>query len=820
MEQTIIKEANKQQMKTPLEWALFYASKGWAVFPCNLEKAPLIKREGKEKGGFYKATTDPEKVTEFFTKYPNANIGVATGKVSNLFLLDIDIKKGNIGDQSLHELESQYGKLPHTISAITWSGGQHYFFKYPECGMPNVPFIRPGIEIKGDGGYAIVTPSKYKGECGEGAYCWEVSSCPEDTELADAPEWLLKIVLDILSEKISTDPAEKTAGDISITDVLSKANISTKTIGGQLVCSHPVHGSTNNNNFVVHPDKNVWRCFRCNTGGGPLSLIAVLEKVIDCSEARSGGLKGEKFIEACRIAKEKYGFDVKVKSRSQSEQILSDDEIATLETRIKTISKDTPRTKIPGMLSLILKDIAMVDATQSDALLKDTVKKHFGFTNYDLKSYETLLNRYRKESKDIDYGDAGIHIKVADQILKDHRLLYCANDFYEYTDGYYKKISEETVHKWVKALVGDKFRRCLTEEVLFLLQTEAHIDQGLLNKGDYLNLKNGLFNIDTGKTSDHSPEDYSIIRLGVNYNPKAICKKWIDTVYQIFDKDEDKISTLQEFFGLCLTREVRYEKALWMIGEGANGKSTLLFILEKLIGEANRTAIPLEKLSNMHYVANLHGKLVNISVETNAKSEVYDSTFKQIVSGDPVTADRKFEQEFTFNPFCKLIYALNNMPRVNDKTPAFFRRLLILPFEIQFTDDIANKNLKFELLEELDGIFLWCLEGLRNLRARGYFKIYPKMQAEIEAYRQENNNVLLYGEERFIFEPAAQETKHAVYFDFSEWCKSNNYKPMSAIRFGKELKKQFRNIKDARDNFGEKIWEGIRLQIKLGGSKF
>ena len=75
-----------------------------------------------------------------------------------------------------------------------------------------------------------------------------------------------------------------------------------------------MHGSTNNNNFVVHPEKNVWHCFRCQTGGGALSLIAVLEGVIQCNEAVAGGLRGDKFTETLRLVKDAYGFDVKVKS--------------------------------------------------------------------------------------------------------------------------------------------------------------------------------------------------------------------------------------------------------------------------------------------------------------------------------------------------------------------------------------------------------------------------------------------------------------------------------------------------------------------------
>ena len=125
--------------------------------------------------------------------------------------------------------------------------------------------------------------------------------------------------------------------------------------------------------------------------------------------------------------------------------------------------------------------------------------------------------------------------------------------------------------------------------------------------------------------------------------------------------------------------------------------------MAKLLGESNITAVPLEKFDNHFYLVNLFGKLANISLETNAKSEVYDSMFKAVVSGDLIQADQKFKPSFHFNPFCKLIFATNNLPRVDDRSDAYFRRLLIIRFNKQFTEKEQNKNLNEELMLELRG---------------------------------------------------------------------------------------------------------------------
>lgn len=402
------------------------------------------------------------------------------------------------------------------------------------------------------------------------------------------------------------------------------------------------------------------------------------------------------------------------------------------------------------------------------------------------------------------------HNKVADKILSEHDIIYSAHNYYEYTDGLYLPIEEERVKKYIKDTLEEDYSKHEASEVLNSIQTEKFISIHKLNNTRYLNLKNGMFDLDERKLYLYSPRYLSTIRLNVTYEPDSWCRKWIDTLCQIFEGDENKISTIQEFFGLCLTREVKYEKALLLIGEGANGKSTILYILENLLGEKNRSAVPLEKLNNSHYIANLFGKLVNISIETNAKSEVYDAMFKAIVSGDTVTADQKFRPPFEFRPYCKLIYALNNMPRVDDKTSAFFRRLLIVRFNRQFDDSIANKNLKYELLQELDGIFLWALEGLRNLWRRGYFAIDRIMEAEIKEYKRENNNVLVFVDEECRLDGSI--SKQTLYSRYSQWCKDNGHGALSKIRFGKELLKHYNTISEDRSS-ALRTWVGINAEI-------
>ena len=168
----------------------------WAIFPLR-EKAPAVSAE-KDGHGCKDATADPERVAAWWKEYPDANIGLATGKVNGILVLDIDRNhaEGVDGEETLKDLERELGPLPPTVEALTPNGGRHLYFRYPvgrNIGSCAARPDRPGIDVRGNGGYVVAPPSMIK--CADGqkrAYEWEVSSYPHETPLAELPEaWIL-----------------------------------------------------------------------------------------------------------------------------------------------------------------------------------------------------------------------------------------------------------------------------------------------------------------------------------------------------------------------------------------------------------------------------------------------------------------------------------------------------------------------------------------------------------------------------------------------------------------------------------------------------
>ena len=174
------------ELRTVLDYALFYRALGWSVIPVQPgKKRPLLRWLR-----YQELLPDEAEIRSWFERRPEANVAVVTGAVSGLVVLDVD--PGHGGEESLLDLEGRHGRLPETVEAITGGGGRHLYFRHPGRPCPNRVGLAPGIDLRGDGGYVVAPPSLHPSGR---RYVWEVSHHPEDRALAPLPPWLLRLVL-------------------------------------------------------------------------------------------------------------------------------------------------------------------------------------------------------------------------------------------------------------------------------------------------------------------------------------------------------------------------------------------------------------------------------------------------------------------------------------------------------------------------------------------------------------------------------------------------------------------------------------------------
>ncbi|MFH0703202.1 MAG: bifunctional DNA primase/polymerase [bacterium] len=340
----------------------------------------FVKLKGKrpiEQEWTKKPYTDIE-IEQYLVESPSNNYGILCGH-NNLIVIDID------NSELAEELKDE---LPSTFIVKT-SRGYHFYYFCPD--------IRKKITLKkGSVSYGEILST--------GQQAVAPNSIHPDTKKVYLPINNNEIahttyadICSFLSEYIELDYPETNKFEqdtlLKIEDVLEKYEITLEKSGAELFGSHPLHGSTNGKNFWVNIQKNVWFCFRCGSGGGAILLVAVLEEIIDCQEAKKGGLTDSKFIKTAQIIKEKFGINI-LKNKSS---LADKNKIDSIINSIKQISPEISKLKIANNLDPILRELSKIDETQAEAILSENIKKHFKFTNKEIEVYSRKLKQLRKE---------------------------------------------------------------------------------------------------------------------------------------------------------------------------------------------------------------------------------------------------------------------------------------------------------------------------------------------------------------------------------------------------------------------------------------
>jgi putative DNA primase/helicase len=188
--------------------ALAYAGIGWFIFPVPIgtkQSHKSAKYSGDRKWGM---TRDADEIRQNWRQWPDANIGVPTGQVNGIFVVEADTVEGHgvDGIAALKELEARHGKLPDTLMAASPSGSIHYYFRHPGGYIKNsASKLAPGVDTKADGGMVVAPPSV---KPGVGTYRWL-----NQAEIADAPDWLLKLVTDDAAAERRDRDVERQQGD-------------------------------------------------------------------------------------------------------------------------------------------------------------------------------------------------------------------------------------------------------------------------------------------------------------------------------------------------------------------------------------------------------------------------------------------------------------------------------------------------------------------------------------------------------------------------------------------------------------------------------
>lgn len=327
-----------------------------------------------------------------------------------------------------------------------------------------------------------------------------------------------------------------------------------------------------------------------------------------------------------------------------------------------------------------------------------------------------------------------------------------------------------------------------------------------------INLKNGTFEVTpTGvKLNPFRREDFMTYQLPFEYTPKATAPMFEAYLNKVLPEQELQY-ILAEYLGYVFIHSttLKLEKTLLLYGTGANGKSVFYEIVRSLFGEQNTSEYSLQNLTNDngYYRAMIANKLINYASEINGKLEA--SVFKQLVSGEPVEARLPYGKPFTISQYAKLIFNCNELPKDVEQTEAYFRRFLIIPFEVTIPEEQQDKQLANKIItNELSGVFNWVLKGLNRLLMNSNFTDSETVKRIRARYESESDSVKLFIDDKgYQSSPSEYIATNKMYPEYRTFCQDNGFYPVNKLNFEKRLERL--KIIIGRQNIGKVAYMSI-----------
>ncbi len=407
---------------------------------------------------------------------------------------------------------------------------------------------------------------------------------------------------------------------------------------------------------------------------------------------------------------------------------------------------------------------------------------------------------------------------MADEVVKYftpivHEGVAFGSAMYRYDQaGVWNPLPEDEVKQYIRRELGNHAKTPWINDTFNLFGLQSYFPPEKIKPDPFLiNLKNGMLKIPTLELVAHDPKYNSRNQLPIRYDKDATCPLWEKTLEEIFADDKERIPTLRQFFGYCFFPRIIMPGILFCIGGGANGKTLVQKILTAMVGPDNVSHIGLRQMELPFGIAEIKDRLLNAVSESSIRPHD-TAVFKAVGSGDRIQAQQKFKTDIKFEPFAKHFISMNEFPSITDKTDAFFRRLTILEFNQQFEGEADNKNLADELLMELDGIFLWALEGLKKTLELKRFEVSETMERSKRRMRMRINPVLTFIEEICTVASECHVSKPELYKEYKTWCEAAGIKKMlSKPGFYERILSDFKEVKIQRRG-SKDCFKGLGLQ--------
>ena len=694
------------------------------------------------------ATTDPARIAEWWGR-STYNVAIATGNGIVVLDVDADHERGKFGDETLEGLEQQYGKLPDTWTCLTGGGGVHYYFACADPALTVGAGFAPGLDYRGAGGYVIAPPSIHP-ETGR-AYEWEASSTPTSMPLAPLPDWLHRLMLQGKTKPAKSKEAPGKVKEGRRNEEMFRLAASLRAKG--LTVAEITAALTEANKTRCDPPLSEQEIKTiCQSSGryerGPVAAATDSIKPPDYSDAGNAA----------------------VFSRMYRDDLLYTDALGWLWWNGQRWERDDHRA-----------------------------------TAWALELSEKMLQQAKEENR-------VALLQVAEATAK-HEETGAAED----ADALDKAKADATKAKAYLTHAKNSRNAVRIKNMLELSKPALVIKADNLDASPFdLNTPAGIVELTTGRLRPHDRGAYcsQITQIGPDTKGSEMWSAFLDT---ITCGDGSVRGFLQLVAGMSLIGAVYQEGIIIAYGGGRNGKSTYFNALGAVLGDYTGSidikVITTDRANKGAALATLRGRRLVVTGELEEHQRLSVATLKQLASTDRLVIEEKFKQPETVKQTHTLVLFTNHLPRVGSTDNGTWRRLIVVPFNATIPAGTGIQNYADVLVKEAGGAILsWAIEGAVNFVRNGFRLQIPEVVEEAtEAYREREDWLTNFINERCIREPNARVGAADLYREYREWAESTGDYVRRLNDFDTTMEAAgFQKIRPKN----RKAWLGLRLDLE------
>lgn len=360
-----------------------------------------------------------------------------------------------------------------------------------------------------------------------------------------------------------------------------------------------------------------------------------------------------------------------------------------------------------------------------------------------------------------------------------------------YDNGAYKQGGEVLIQEECQKLIDD-CSRYKVGEIIAIIQRKTFVDRKKFNRDlTKLVFNNGVFDLKNNEfMPDHNPEFLTTIKMDYDYDATARCPMFLKLLEDVLEEPE-KIITMIELMANVFTMSYKnFEVSLIMVGDGSNGKSTILKILRGILGPDNVSSVSIHAMQAERFsISRLDGKIANIYPDISNKELWNLGRFKMAVSGDAIDVERKGKDLYSITPFAKHFFSANEMPDIKDNSDGAFRRIYVLRFDNEFLPGLnrIEDYDKIILEKESPGIFNLLYANYRNLLRNNGFRFKQSIAQVRETIKKESDKLLEFISTCFVKSEQNFIASDILYQKYTQYCKDKAYDPYPQAKFTSNL---------------------------------